>query len=105
MELKHSFSQEGTVSEMSIVDTFTQLIFEEVSHFNEMELMIVSAVRAARPNLSLDDPGEMGVYLRALGVSEMITLVSEVQLQIASGHSHLAGPVEFGADFHQRVEI
>ena len=87
-------------SEMVIVDTFTKLIFGEDADYSNQELLIIQALRSADQNISLDSHREMGVYLRALGVGEMIALVSRVQGQLASGVPVLSG--QFSAPGHPR---
>ena len=72
----------GQVSEMAIVDTFTKLIFGEDSQYSNRELRIISALRAVDANLVFDSHREMGTYLRAMGVGEMIELVARVQQQL-----------------------
>lgn len=105
MKSAYLFRQDGAVSEMVIVDTFTKLIFGEETRFSDVELLIVQALRTAEPNVALDGHRDMGVYLCALGVNEMIKLVSLVQHQMASGHSPLSGRIEPGAGCHQRIGI
>ncbi len=72
----------GPVSEMAIVDTFTKLIFGEDTHYTNRELMIIQAFRAVEKLVLFDSHREMGAYLRALGVAEMIDLVALVQDQL-----------------------
>lgn len=67
------------VSEMLIVDTFTKLIFGEGSQYTDSELAIIQALRQVDANVALDSHLDMGVYLRALGVREMIILVGQVR--------------------------
>ena len=71
-------NQDGP-SEMEIVDTFTKLIFGMEEDFSAQELDIIQTLRLVDANITLDQVEEMGVYLRALGVKEMIKLVSLVQ--------------------------
>jgi hypothetical protein len=75
------------VSEMSIVDTFTKLIFGEEEQYSSAELQTIQALRMVDSNVALDSHRDMGIYLRALGVKEMIALVTQVQEQQASGSS------------------
>jgi hypothetical protein len=75
----------SSVSEMAIVDTFTKLIFGEDACYNEQELDIIQTLRRVDHNVTLDDHREMGGYLRAMGVKEMIGLVAEVRLGLAEG--------------------
>ena len=77
--------ESGAVSDMSIVDTFTKLIFGEDTAYSNQELLIIQALRSVDGNVALDSHREMGIYLRALGVREMISLVGQVQMQLASG--------------------
>ena len=69
----------GAISKMVIVDTFTRLIFGDVRGFNVQEQAIIEALRRAEPNVTGDSHREMGDYLRALGVAEMISLVARVE--------------------------
>ena len=71
--------QDSSPSEMEIVDTFTKLIFGMAEDFSARELDIIQTLRLVDANISLDQVDEMGVYLRALGVKEMIKLVSLVR--------------------------
>jgi len=85
MKSDYDFREGGPVSEMAIVDTFTKLIFGEESDYTHRELMIIRACRSVDANVSLDSHQDMGGYLRALGVREMIKLVSKVREQLANG--------------------
>lgn len=80
------------VSEMAIVDTFTKLIFGEDDQYSTGELMIIHALRLVDDNVSADGHREMGHYLRALGVGEMITLVSRVRAQLSGAASLVRRP-------------
>jgi hypothetical protein len=71
------------VSEMAIVDTFTRLIFGAQDGFSSSEKLIIQALRVVDASVALDDYGDMGEYLRALGVAEMIELVTRVQANLA----------------------
>lgn len=68
-----------TPNEMAIVDTFTRLIFADEGTYSAKELEVVAALRCVEPELAADDMLAMGEYLRALGVAEMMRLVSRVQ--------------------------
>lgn len=72
----------GHVSDMAIVDTFTKLIFGEDDAYSAKELLIIKALRAVDANVALDSHRDMGQYLRALGVREMIQMVARVQQQL-----------------------
>ena len=82
------------VSEMTIVDTFTKLIFGDDSHYTRQELHIIQAFRMVDTNVVFDSHRDMGAYLRALGVREMIQLVKRVQLQLESDEA-LALPEQY----------
>jgi hypothetical protein len=87
MKSSYNYSSGESVSELVIVDTFTKLIFGEESHYSDAELRIIQALRLTDDNIAVDGHRDMGVYLRALGVEEMISLVSRVQGQLASDHN------------------
>jgi hypothetical protein len=87
-------SEVEAISEIAIVDTFTKLIFGEEDGYSDDELMIIGAFRAVDTNVTLDNHRDMGVYLRALGVGEMIQLVSQVQTQLDSGVPILLGETQ-----------
>ena len=82
MKNAHKVSDVGKVSEMAIVDTFTKLIFGEVDHYSKQELLIIQALRMVDTNVLFDSHRDMGQYLRALGVGEMVQLVARVQTQV-----------------------
>lgn len=83
----------GPPSEMAIVDTFTRLIFGE-EDYSSSENLIIETLRLVDPNVALDSRSEMGQYLRALGVSEMIRLVSRVEARLIEGLQVLTSTVE-----------
>jgi hypothetical protein len=66
-------------TEMEIVDTFTRLIFGDREAMSPQELLVVDALRSVEDDVACDDLAAMSVYLRALGVQEMISLVSRVR--------------------------
>ena len=105
MKTSYNFRQGGAVSEMAIVDTFTKLIFGEEARYSDAELRIILALRSVDGNVALDDHHEMGIYLRALGVNEMIKLVSQVQRQLTSGHTPPPIRTEAGAIFPQPLGV
>ena len=78
------------ISEMAIVDTFTKLIFGQESQYRSSEQLIIQALRLVDANVAVDSHGDMGQYLRAMGVEEMIQLVSKVQRQLSSDARLLA---------------
>lgn len=68
-------------SEMEIVDTFTHLIFSGGDMLSAREMSIVDVLCRIDENAALCPTGEIGVYLRELGVREMIGLVGRVRRQ------------------------
>jgi len=92
MQRAVKFSEGSQVGEMAIVDTFTKLIFGEEEDYSSCELQIIQAFRAADANVLFDSHRDMGEYLRALGVREMIDVVSLVQEQLLSGMDSLTDP-------------
>ena len=92
MKRAQSNMEIGQVGEMAIVDTFTKLIFGEESQYSNQELMIIQAFRTVDTNVVLDSHRDMGAYLRALGVGEMIKLVSLVQKQLAGDEPVMPSP-------------
>ncbi len=84
MQLAYNNNEATPMSEMAIVNTFTKLIFGEVT-YTACELYIIDGFRAVDIDVLRDSHEEMGEYLRNLGVREMIQLVSRL-------HRHLAQP-------------
>jgi hypothetical protein len=81
----YDFREGGPVSEMAIVDTFTKLIFGEEQDYSERDALIIQALRATDLAVAGDSHREMGEYLRAMGVREMIDLVTRVQAELSAG--------------------
>ena len=90
MQGASDFKATEPVSEMAIVDTFTKLIFGEQDAFNSSEELIIEAFRLVDHSVVLDSHRDMGIYLRALGVAEMIQLVTRVQTCLSDGVQALA---------------
>ncbi|MEE4145691.1 MAG: hypothetical protein V2I26_12880 [Halieaceae bacterium] len=83
------------VSEMAIVDTFTKLIFIAYDSLSAREELIIQSLRTVDPRVALDDYRGMGEYLRALGVAEMIELVSAVQTNLSAAlQAPMTAPAE-----------
>jgi len=88
---------------MTIVDTFTKLIFAVDDEFSALELAVIDAFRAVEDNVYRDTTAEMGEYLRNLGVREMIQLVALVERQMRAhpgAPSRAAGTSIQGAQRH-----
>jgi hypothetical protein len=75
----------GPFSELAIVDTFTRLIFGQETDYSDRERAIIEALRMVDANVVLDSHREIGEYLRALGVREMIQLVARVRARFSGG--------------------
>jgi hypothetical protein len=75
----------GPVSEIAIVDTFTKLIFGEEGGFSGGEELIIQAFRLVDHSIARDGYREMGAYLRTLEVTEMVQLVTRVQVCLVDG--------------------
>ncbi|MFT4613688.1 MAG: hypothetical protein ACI9NT_000829 [Bacteroidia bacterium] len=86
MRRSHNIDEYNVVSEMTIVDTFTKLIFGIEGEYTATEQAVVQAFRTVDENVYRDSPAEMGDYLRNLGVREMIQLVSRVRQQMQDGY-------------------
>ena len=91
MQRAINVSEIGPASEMAIVDTFTKLIFGEENDYSSRELMIIQAFRTVDNNVLMDSHHNMGAYLRALGVREMIDIVSQVREHLLCGVESLSG--------------
>jgi len=76
----------AVVSELEIVDICTKLIFGIDEKLSLHEQLIITALRLSDENFAGDDAVEMGKYLRALGVKEMIKLVAAAKQHIDAGH-------------------
>jgi hypothetical protein len=100
MKRTQSGMDSSQVSEMAIVDTFTKLIFGEDKRYSNRELLIIQAFRTVDTNVVFDSHRDMGAYLRALGVREMIKLVSRVQQQLASSVPVLSDAAVLGNNNH-----
>jgi hypothetical protein len=72
-------SNAAAPSELAVVDTFTKLIFGAVEQLDADELAIITALGRSDDGPDIEDLLSLGDYLRALGVSEMITLVERVR--------------------------
>jgi len=90
MNRAQHFGTTDPVSEIAIVDTFTKLIFGEEGGFSSSEELIIQAFRLVDHSVALDSHRDMGAYLRALEVTEMIQLVTRVQVCLVDGLDALA---------------
>lgn len=85
----HSSNDDSPISEMSIVDTFTKLIFGEEGGYSRRELSIIQALRMVEVSVLADSHRDMGAYLRTMEVREMIELVARVRRQLDNAPASL----------------
>jgi hypothetical protein len=86
-------NEDGPVTEMAIVNTFTKLIFGD-GGFTDRELLIISEFRALDAGVLRDSHQEMGEYLRNLGVREMIQMVSRLRQHMKASYDTAASDRE-----------
>lgn len=67
------------MDEMSIVDVFTKLIFDAQSSLNDNEELVLSLLTHYDETLLNASRRDVSEYLRAMGVDEMIRVVSTVK--------------------------
>ena len=93
---------QGQANEMVIVDAFTRLIFGDQAELDPLEGRIIEALRLADPSLLGDSREQMGDYLRAMGVREMVDLVARVRdlIEIETPGS----PIDSGRTGHDKVD-
>ena len=72
-------NSDGSVSEMAIVDMFTQLIFDAETALDESGLLLLELLSQIEPSLLDASRRDLSEYLRAMNVSEMIEVVSEIK--------------------------
>ena len=84
---EYDFREGGPVSEMAIVDTFTKLIFWEEQGYTEHDLLVIRALRSVELAVAGESHLEIGEYLRAMGVREMIGLVTRVRAELIAGRA------------------
>ena len=93
---------QGQANEMVIVDTFTRLIFGDQVEVDAVEGRIIEALRLAEPSLLGDSREQMGDYLRAMGVREMVDLVARVRDLIE--FEPPGSPIDSGRTGHDEVD-
>ena len=67
------------MDEMSIVDIFTKLIFDAQSALDESEVQVLALLTHYDETLLKASRRDVSEYLRAMGVDEMIKVVSELK--------------------------
>lgn len=88
------------MDEMSIVDIFTKLIFDAQSALDDSEVQVLALLTHYDETLLKASRRDVSEYLRAMGVDEMIRVVSklksdyekqsELLASVASRHEHSA---------------
>ena len=71
--------ESGLIDEMSIVDVFTNLIFDADSRLDETGFLVVEALGQIESSLFEATRCDISEFLRAMGVDEMITTVGQVK--------------------------
>jgi hypothetical protein len=67
------------MDEMSIVDIFTKLIFDAQSALDDSEVQVLALLTHYDDTLLKASRRDVSEYLRAMGVDEMIKVVSELK--------------------------
>ena len=65
--------------EMSIVDVLTKLIFDAEVELHGTELLVVELLGQVDTSLAASSRRDVGEYLRAMGVDEMIAVVNRIK--------------------------
>ena len=69
------------MDEMSIVDVFTKLIFDAQSSLDDSEELVLSLLTHYDETLLKSTRRDISEYLRAMGVDEMIRVVSVLKYE------------------------
>jgi len=75
----HQSTSDTDISELSIVDVFTMLIFDIDSDLTQSQQMVVTLLGQYEPAMAQANRIQLSDYLRALDVSEMIDIVMAVK--------------------------
>jgi hypothetical protein len=105
VQMRRAFKEkeQGPVTEMAIVNTFTKLIFGDEA-FTRQEQSIIAAFQAMDVAVRGGSRAEMGEYLRNLGVREMIQLVSGLQLYLSSSRNSASQPMRSKVPLSPRLD-
>ena len=71
--------ENGSVSEIAIVDMFTQLIFDAETALDDSGKLLIDLLAQVEPSIQDASRRELSDYLRALSVSDMIAVVGQVK--------------------------
>lgn len=81
------FDNNGSISEMAIVDIFTQLIFDAETVVDETGQRLLDMLKHLEPILADATQKDLSEYLRSMEVREMIKVVEIIKDQF--DHYHL----------------
>lgn len=70
------------IDEMTIVDMLTKFIFDSESVLNEVEQVVIDLVVETDPSLTNTSRRDVGEFLRAMDVNEMIRLVTQIKVHL-----------------------
>lgn len=70
------------VTEMAIVDVFTQLIFDAEAALDDSGVLYLNLLSQLKPALLEANRRDISEYLRSMDVSEMIAIVSQLKTVI-----------------------
>ncbi len=89
--MARSKKDQRLIDEMSIVDIFTQLIFDAESELDDREELILDLLADHDEVLLNASRRDFSEYLRAMGVDEMIKVVAILKSQYERQREYLAG--------------
>jgi hypothetical protein len=98
--MARSKKDQALMDEMSIVDIFTKLIFDAQSALDDSEVQVLELLTHYDETLLKASRRDLSEYLRAMGVDEMIKVVSVLKSEyekqggllasVISSHEHPA---------------
>lgn len=91
----------GVINEMLIVDVFTQLIFDAESVLNDTEERIIDCLESIEGSLTHSPRRDIGEFLRAMPVDEMISLVAKVKRKMDQQQLIVAKKLSHGPHIHR----
>ncbi len=93
-------NDKGVIDEMSIVDVFTQLIFDADAVLNDTEVQIIDCLELIEGSLTHSSRRDVGEFLRSMGVDEMISLVAKVKRKMDQQQLIAAKNLSHGPRIH-----
>ena len=94
-------NDKGVINEMLIVDVFTQLIFDAESVLNDTEERIIDCLESIEGSLTHSPRRDIGEFLRAMAVDEMISLVAKVKRKMDQQQLIAAEKLSHGPHIHR----